>query len=198
MVDLIFRAHEQGQRYGLPASYLNVCGVDSQGTIGTNEARFVDGKLMLVSRWEAHADKRERLSEKARHFAPTYCLHTYTNVWQERLWQKVEHAVPNMMGLEASKVFKCPFCETDYTLRLHCNTTGGMTVVMDIWKNYGRRDDDVLAHEQMFHRNPTSYINAEAVLRGDQRADVGSLVPLAPKRIARFKRGVNYYSHEES
>jgi len=173
-------------------------GVDRHGNLGMNKARFVDGKLMIASRWETHADSIQRLSQKAQAFAPKLCLHAYTNVWREKVWQKVEDAILKMTESEASKVFKCPYCETDYTLRLQYNTTGGKTIVMDVWKNYGRRDDGVLAHEQIFHFNPSSRIDAEAILRRDLRADVGSLPALAPARIAGMKRGHSYQLKDRS
>lgn len=170
VVDLIFRAHERGLRYGLPLSFLNTSGSDYTGVSRKNEARLVDGQLLLASRWEVDSESRQDMANKARLFNSALCLHLGVNVWREKLWQRVEQAVAGMTGLERPRVSKCPFCATDYELLVRNSTGGRMKIVLKVWRNFGQRYEKMLANEQMFYRISPSRIDADALSRRDLHA----------------------------
>ena len=167
IVDLIFRAHERGQRHGLPLSFLSTSGSDYNGVTQTNEARLVDGQLLLTSRWEVDTESRQDMAQKARLFNLALCLHVGVNVWREKVWQTVEQAVAGITGLEKPRVSKCPFCATDYKLRVQNITGGRMRIVLNVRRNYGKRYENMLANEQMFYLDPSSRIDADALSRRD-------------------------------
>ena len=85
-----------------------------------------------------------------------------------KIWQTVEQAVAGMTGLEKPpRVFKCPFCATDYKLYVQNRTGGRVRVVLNVLRNYGQRYGNTLANEQMFHRDPSSRIDADELSRRD-------------------------------
>lgn len=170
IVDLIFRAHERGQRHGLPLSFLSTSGSDRNGVTRTNEARLVDGQLLLASRWEVDSDSRQEMVQKARLFNSALCLHWGVNVWREKIWQTVEQAVAGMTGLKKPRVSKCPFCATDYDLRVQNSTVGRMRIVLNVRRCYERRYENMLPIEQIFYRDPSSRIDADALSRRDLQA----------------------------
>lgn len=171
VIDLIFRAHERGQQYGLPLSFLSTSGSGSNGVIRTNGARFVDDQLLLASRWAVDSEPGHDMAEKARLLSSGLCIHSAQNVWLERVWQSLERAVEGVTGSEEPKVSKCPFCATDYKLCVLDGTDGRTTIVLSVWRNYGKRHGNVLENEQMFHLDPSSRIDAEALSRRDLSAD---------------------------
>jgi hypothetical protein len=170
VVDLIFRAHERGQQYGLPLSFLSTSGSDYNGVTRTNEARIVDGQLLLASRWEVDAESRQDMAQKARLFNSALCLHWAENVWREKIWQTVEQAVAGITGSEKPGVSKCPFCANDFKVRVQNRMGGRVRIVLDVWRNYGQRYENMLANEQVFYREPSSRINADALSRRDLHA----------------------------
>ena len=170
VVDLIFRAHERGQRYGLPLSFLSTSGSDYNGITRTNEARLVEGQLLLASRWEVDSESREDMAQKARLFNSALCLHWAENVWRQKIWQTVEQAVADRTGLEKPGVSKCPFCANDYKVRVQNSTGSGVRIVLNVWRNYGQRYENMLANEQVFCREPSSRITADALSRRDLHA----------------------------
>jgi hypothetical protein len=167
IVDLIFRGYERGQRHGLPVSFLNTSGSDYNGITRTNEARLIDGQLLLASCWEVDLESREDMAEKAWVFNWALCLHSGVNVWREKIWQTVEQAVAGMTGLEEPRVSKCPFCATDCELRVQNSTGGQLRMVLNVLRDYGQRYENMLANEQIFHRDPSSRIDADALSRRD-------------------------------
>lgn len=167
VIDLIFRAHERGQRHGLHLSFLSTSGSDRDGITRTNEPRLVDGQLMLASRWEVGSESGQDLARNARYFNSALCLHWALNVWCEKIWQPVEQAVASMTGLG---VFKCPFCETDHELSVQNGTGNQMKVVLKVWRNYGRRCGNTLASEKMFHTSRPSRIDADTLSQRDLQA----------------------------
>ena len=167
IVDLIFRAHEQGQRYGLPLSFLSTSGTDYDGITRKNEARLVDGQLLLASRWEVDSESGEDTAQKARLFNSALCLHQGVNIWREKIWQTVEQAVADTTALEKPGVSKCPFCATDYKLRVQNSTGSRLRIVLNVWRNYGQRYENMLANEQIFWRETSSRIDADALSRRD-------------------------------
>jgi hypothetical protein len=169
IVDLIFRAHERGQQHGLQVSFLNSSGSECNGLTRTNEARLVDGQLLLARRLEVDSDSRQDMAQKSRYFNSAFCIHYWDNVWREK-WQTIEQAVAGMTGLEKPRVIKCPFCATDYDLRVQNNTVSRMGIILNVHRNYGKRDEYMLASEQIFHRNPSSRIDADALSRRDLHA----------------------------
>jgi hypothetical protein len=170
IVDLIFRAHERGQQHGLPLSFLSTSGTDRNGVIRKNEARLMNGQLLLVSRWEVDSESRRELAYKARLLNSALCLHSPQNVYREEIWQTLEQAVTGMTGLERSRLSKCPFCATDYKLHVQDSNGGRTKIVLSICRNYGQRYENMLANEQIFVRDPSSRIDADAVSRRDLHA----------------------------
>lgn len=170
IVDLILRAHERGQRYGLHWSFLSTRGTDDDGIPRENEARLVDRQLLLASRWEAESDSGQGIVVKGRGFETAVCLHSGANVWREKLWQTVEQAVAGLTDAEEPRVFKCPFCATDYNLRVENGPGGRIRLVLDVWRNYGRLYEKTLESEQIFQAHYSSRTDADALSRRDLRA----------------------------
>lgn len=130
----------------------------------------MDGQLLLASRWEVDSDSRQDMAQKVRLLDSALCLHSGVNVWHEKVWQTVKQAVAGMMGLEKPRVSKCPFCATDYDLRAQNSTVGRTRVVFNVRRSYEKRDENMLANEQMFYRDPSSRIDADALSRRDLHA----------------------------
>lgn len=170
VLDLIFRAYDRGQQYGLPLSYLSSKGTDYDGITRKNEARFVDGELLLASHWEVDSKPGEPMAEKARYFNLAFCIHGVVNVYREKIWQFVERVVAGMTGSEVFRTLKCPFCATDYTLHMQKSPSGQLRIVLKVWRNYGRRYEKTLASEQLFHRKPSSRLDADLLSRRDLKA----------------------------
>ena len=110
VVDLIFRGHERGQRYGLPLSCFRKSGSCYRGVTQANEARLIDGQLLLASRLETYSDSREDMEYKVGSFHRALCSHSPRN----KIWQIVQQAFGGMTALEKPRVSKCPFCAMDY------------------------------------------------------------------------------------
>ena len=172
MVDLIFRAHEGGQQYGLPLSFLNISKTDDNGITQSNEARLVDGQLIVASRWEVDVESRQEISCKAQCFNSALCLHFFENVYDEKICQLVDVAFIRMIDSKKSAipVTKCPFCECDYELRVQSGTDSRMRVILNVWRNYGRRYGNTLGSEQIFLLNPLSRIDPVELSRRDLHA----------------------------
>ncbi|KAK5401070.1 hypothetical protein LTR07_005972 [Exophiala xenobiotica] len=154
VVELIFRGLERGPQHGLPLSYLSKSSTDPNGNIiRTNEARLVDGQLLLASRWETEIDSNSdssRERNKAERFNKALT------------WQPIEQAVASMTGSELVTASKCPFCATDYSLHVRNGTGGRTTILLNVWRNYGRAGETTLESEQMFINLPCSPIDAVA------------------------------------
>ena len=174
VIDLILRADERGQQYGLPLSYMGTSGRDHHGIFMDNQARLIGGELVLASRWEAQSESQQDMQSKARLFHAALCLHYWTNVLREKIWEPVEAAVTSAMHLGMPLLSKCQFCETDHELHVQNSAGNGIRIVLKVWRNYGRRHGNRLGNEQIFHREPESRINAEAVSQRDLRAVFGS------------------------
>jgi hypothetical protein len=170
IVDLIFRAHERGQRYGLPPSFLSTGGIDDTGITRTNEACLVDGQLLLASRWEVDTDSSQDMVQKAWRFSAALCLHWGVNVWREKIWQTVEDAVAGMTGSEKPRMSKCPFCASEYDLCVQNSKAGRMKIVLNVRRNYEKRYANILSNEQIFCRDPSSRIDADALSRRNLHA----------------------------
>ena len=170
IVDLIFRAYERGQQYGLPLSLLSTSGTDHDGVTRTNEARLIDGQLLLASRWEVDGESRQDLEPKVWFFNSALCLHYPQNMYGEENFQTIEQVVTALPGLERPRLSKCPFCATDYKLLVQNSNSGRMRFVLSVCRSYGQRYENMLANEQIFHGNPCSRIDADAVSRRDLHA----------------------------
>jgi hypothetical protein len=170
IVDLIFRAYERGQQHGLPLSLLSTSGTDRNSVTRTNEACLIDGQLLLASRCEVDGESRQELAQKVWLFNSALCLHYPQNMYSEEKWQTIEQAVTAMTGLERPRLFKCPFCATDYKLHVQNSNSGRMRIVLSVCRSYRQRYEKMLANEQIFHRNPSSRIDADAVSRRDLHA----------------------------
>ncbi|KAK5347489.1 hypothetical protein LTR06_010389 [Exophiala xenobiotica] len=166
VVELILRGLERGPQHGLPLSYLSKSSTDPNGNIiRTNEARLVDGQLLLASRWETEIDSNSdssRERNKAERFNKALCVHKYQNTLVYRTWQPIEQAVASMTGSELVTASKCPFCATDYSLQVRNGTGGRTTILLNVWRNYGRAGETTLESEQMFINLPCSPIDAVA------------------------------------
>ena len=126
---------------------------------------------MLATRWELKTESREVMVSIAPYFNWTMCLHFYHNVYGKKMCRTVEQAVGRMIGWEQSDRLKCPYCESEYNLVIQNATGGRMRLVLDVWRNYGRRSGNTLAVEQVFHRENAFWrIDGDVVSRRDMRA----------------------------
>lgn len=158
VIDLIFRAHERGRRYGLPLSFLTSSMSDRNWISMTNEARLVDGQLLLASCWELDLDSRQDMLQKAHLFNSALCIHTWWNVTLDIAWPTIQKAVAETTGLENKKprVFKCPFCAFDYNLDVQNRAHGRIKMVLNVYRNFGQRYAKTLASEQLFYIDGSS------------------------------------------
>ena len=172
VVDLILRASEHGPGHGLPVSFLNMSGHDHYGVSRTNEARLVDGQLILASRVEAEAESGREMALMRRLFIPNVCLHLSSTVGIiDKIWQTFEQSFASMIvGSEKSEIFKCPFCETDHQVHVKKSNGEQTRIVLKVWRNYGRRHGIRLSNEQIFHRDPMLRLNTDTVSQRDVRA----------------------------
>jgi hypothetical protein len=172
VVDLILRASEHGPGHGLPVSFLNMSAHDHHGVSRTNEARLVDGQLILASRMEVEEESGREVALIRRLFIPNVCLHLSSTVGiVDKIWQTFEQAVSSMIvGSEKSEVFKCPFCETDHQVHVEKSDGDQTRIVLNVWRNYGRRYGNRLSNEQIFHRHPVLRLNTDTVSQRDVRA----------------------------
>ena len=172
VVDLILRASEHGPSHGVPVSFLNISGHDRYGVFRTNEARLVDGQLILASRMEAEAESGREMALIRRLSLPNVCLHLISTVGIiDKIWQTLEQAVASMIvDSENSEVFKCPFCETDHEVHVKKSNGDQTRIVLKVWRNYGRRHGNRLSNEQIFHRDPVLRLDTGTVSQRDVRA----------------------------
>ncbi len=172
VVDLILRAYEHDPSHGLPVSLLNMSGYDHRGISRTNEARLVDGQLILASRIEIEAESGREVAVMTRLFIPNVCLHlSATAGIVDKIWQTFEQAVTSMIvGSVESKVFKCSFCETDHQVHVKKCEGNRTRIILSVWRNYGQRHGNRLSNEQIFHRDPVLRLDADAVSQRDVRA----------------------------
>jgi hypothetical protein len=142
-------------------------------------------QLMLFSCWEMASEPRQHTRNITRRFRHPLCLPAGVNVWRGKIWRDVEQTIDGMLTTMTTRrldrldteVFKCPFCHTDYTLRVQQQTSGAaarsrMSVVLEVWRKFGRPHRNIQADEQMFHRlpPPSSEIDADALSARDLRA----------------------------
>ena len=167
ITDLIFRAHEQGQRYGLPLSFLSSSMTNRDWIKITNEARLVDGQLLLATCWELDLDSRQDMLQKAHLFNQAFCIHYSRNTGSRRVWQPIQKAVAEMTGLEKPRVSKCPYCALDYNLVLQNRADGRMKMVLNVYRNFGQRYAKTLASERLFYIDNFSPIDADELSRRD-------------------------------
>lgn len=172
VVDLILRASEHGPGHGLPVSFLNMSGHDHYGVSRTNKAWLVAGQLILASRMEAEAESGREMALMTRLFIPNVCLHLSSTVGiVDKILQTFEQAVASMIvGSEKSEVFKCPFCETDHQVHVKRSDEDRTKIILNIWRNYGRRHGNRLPNEQIFHRHPVLRLVPGTVSQRDVRA----------------------------
>lgn len=172
VVDLILRAHKYGSSHGLPLSYLNMSGIDEDGISRTTEARIVDGQLILATRLEV-AEVTGELGfpfwDLERRFEYELCMHIECAF---NRYQTIQHVVGMMRaGSEKAKVRKCEFCDTDHVLYIKKGARHKMSMVLNIWRNFGRLYSNTLAAEQVFYRDPGLLeLDAHVVDQRDVRA----------------------------
>ena len=136
-----------------------------------NEAKLVDGQLMLATRCEPNTESREHMASKAIYFHSAMCLHFYLNLLSEDICQPIQQAVVSTVSLEKSEKVKYPYCESDYGLRVQNAMGGRIEIILEVWRNYGRRFGNTLAADQVFHRDiVSSRIDVDALSRRDLRA----------------------------
>ncbi|KAL2398638.1 hypothetical protein ABEF93_002894 [Exophiala dermatitidis] len=175
-VELIFRAHELGDRYGYPVSSLRSSGLHRNGVLFQNDARMIDGELVLATRWELDAEPRmdhwEDQAAKLLFWAS--CLHWWSNGWHDKILALLKGASTstnmNTMPLEPTDTVKCSFCECDWQLELDHKTDTHSRLLFYVWKNYGRRYGKRQGNEQIFHRRPAPPLDVESVSQRNLRA----------------------------
>lgn len=172
VVDLILRASEHGPEYGVPVSILNISGIDWQGVPGRNEARLVDGQLILASHTQVEIESGGEMTTMRSLLVRNACLHLHCTYGLVDLTLKpLEQVVTSMIvGSEVSQVFKCPFCETDHHLYMGKGDGSRSTIALNVWRNYGRRYQNGLPNEQIFHREPRLRLDARTLAQRDLRA----------------------------
>ena len=169
-VNLILRAHECGDAYGLPLSFLNASGIDDYGILRTNEARLVNGQLIHSSRAEVEAGSGQEIATLAgRLDMLDLCIHICVNAGDERIYNTVKLAVAGMTTAKETREFKCTFCDTDHELYMEKLAGDWTRIVLKVWRNYGRRHGNMPSNEQLFHRDPALQLDADAVLQRDLR-----------------------------
>lgn len=172
VVDLILRAHKYEPSHGLPLSYLNMSGIDEDGICRTTEARIVDGQLVLATRLKV-ADVNGLLGypfwDLERRFEYEVCMHIECAFDR---YQTVQHVVAMMRaGSETTKVRKCEFCDTDHVLYIKKSARHRMTMVLNVWRNFGRLHSNTPTAEQVFYRGPGLLeLDADVVDQRDVRA----------------------------
>ena len=164
VVDLILRAAERGRGHGLPMSFLNRGGHERQGVFGANEAHIVDGQLLLASRAEVEVDTGQEATTLKDLFTYNVCAHLRcTKEITGRISQALEQAIPSMIaGSERSENFNCPWCETDHRVQVYKSERHRTRIVVNVWRNYGRRNDNTLLTEQIFHLVSTCKVRLDA------------------------------------
>lgn len=175
VIDLIFRAQERGRRYGLPLSFFSSTMTDENWMTITNEARLVDGQLLLASCWELDLDSRQDMLAKAHLFESALCLHLYWNILAlTGAWQTMEEAVAGIYeNSEKPRVSKCPYCALDYSLDVQKRAHGQMRMVLKVYRNFGRRYARTPASEQLFHSDRSLRSDADELSRRDLQALFG-------------------------
>lgn len=179
-IDLIFRGLEHGLAYGLPLSFLNTSGTDALDISRTNEARLVNGQLLVASRVEVEVwSYSERPSgNTVGSLDMDFCIHMRYNMNEknarnyeiiEKIWLTVEQAVARVNDLERFQVYKCDKCQTDHELRVTESAKNRARIVLNVWRNYGRRDQNRLSIDQHFCRQPMTQFHANIVSRRDLR-----------------------------
>lgn len=172
VVDLILRASEHGPEYGVPVSILNISGMDWQGVSRRNEARLVDGQLILASHARVEVESGGEMTTMRSLLVRNTCLHVHRpyGLLDLRL-EPLEQVVASMIaGSEVSQVFKCAFCETDYQLGMEKGDGNRTTLALNVWRNYGRRYQNGLSNEQIFHQEPRLQLDARTLAQRDVRA----------------------------
>ncbi|RMZ83798.1 hypothetical protein DV738_g1003, partial [Chaetothyriales sp. CBS 135597] len=172
VVDLVLRAHEHGPDYGLPASFLNMAGPYHDGTVRTYEARIVDGELILACRMEVEAESHRSLEKMMHIFPMNMCLHLFWIVgiinWTPRATKQA--AGSRMMGPQVCEEYKCAFCETDVQVLAEKGEGKRIRMIVNVWRNYGRKYGNRFSNEQIFYREPESQLNAATLTQRDIRA----------------------------
>ncbi|KEF53979.1 uncharacterized protein A1O9_09774, partial [Exophiala aquamarina CBS 119918] len=152
MIDLILRACEYGPAYGLPLSFLHMSGRDKYGIYREHEARVADGQLILLSQMEAEMESGQERAVMGRSFLLELCPHVdrASKVIGET-WKIYTQGVAWLaLGWNKFKTIKCSSCETDHQLRAMKSAGNRTTLVLSIYRNYGRRRRNGLPDEQTF------------------------------------------------
>lgn len=88
-----------------------------------------------------------------------------------KAWQSFQRAIASLIvGSEKCEVFKCPFCETDHQAHVKKCEPNRSRIILDIWRNYGRRHGNGLLNEQIFHRDSVLRLDADTLSQRDVRA----------------------------
>jgi uncharacterized phage-associated protein len=109
-------------------------------------------------------------------FISNVCLHLNSTVGIiEKIWQTFGQAVASMIvGSGKNEIFKCPFCETDHQVHVKKIEKDRTRIVLNVWRNYGRRHGNRLSDEQIFHQDPVLRLDAGTVSQRDVRASFES------------------------
>lgn len=169
-IELVFRAHERGERYGYPLFSLRSSGLHRNSVLFQNDARMIDGELVLATRWELDAELQIDWEDQVKLLFWASCLHWRTNGWHDKIPALLKSASTNMMPLKPTESLKCSFCECDWQLQMNHKTDTHWTMLFSVWRNYGRRYGKRQGNEQIFHREPAPPLDIESVSQRDVRA----------------------------
>lgn len=169
VVDLVHRARERGASYGLPLSILTTSRESRNGQASTNEAKFVNGQLMIASTTQAELAPSQVMGLETRFFFlySDVCIHHEQNTTKLLIWQPLEHLVISGRWKEHIEHFKCPFCRTDCNFLARPGPNGRIRVTLKVWRSYGTRNGNTLANEQIFHQRPTIRIDRRLLSQRD-------------------------------
>ncbi|OAL30146.1 hypothetical protein AYO20_08862 [Fonsecaea nubica] len=154
VVDLALRAD------GLPINFFKMSGVGRSGVFQKTAARLIDGQLFVATRLEVGMVPSKKIEVgmmPSKNIADIMILLGRNSCHHPDTARRVEEGFRNAVRtkLTLEIVYKCDFCETDHHLRL-IERKSGMKVVLQVLRNYGRRQETRPLVDQIFHRAPVS------------------------------------------
>jgi hypothetical protein len=172
-INLIFRAQDRGSQYGIPVSFLETRTFDQDGTFKINKQYLGNQELLLATQWEAVRIFKEDLLITASYFRSALCLHWARNECREEDWPSIK-AIAEAGGLEHPRIFKCPYCTTDYEVSLRKKCLGRVVIVLKVWRRYVAKERTTPIDEQIFNRRSDLRFDDEALSQRDLRTQFES------------------------
>ncbi|KAH0830075.1 hypothetical protein FOPE_10586 [Fonsecaea pedrosoi] len=135
---------------GLPITFFKTSGVSRSGVFQKTAARLVDGQLFVATRLEVEMFSPREIVGARILLGRNSCYHRGA---ARQVVNMFEYAVASELPLPV--MFTCELCETDHHLGL---TKGerSMNVVLQVLRNYGRRQETRPMVDQIFQRDPAS------------------------------------------